>query len=35
MKSGLFTIANLLKVRRKKTFFKDFMDFNPLKTKMK
>ena len=32
--SGLFCIAHLLE-EGKKTFFKNFMDFNPLQTKMK
>ena len=32
---GLFRIANLLEVGRKKTtFFENFIEFNPLQTKM-
>ena len=31
---GLFRIANLLEVGRK-TFIMNFMDFNPVQTKMK
>ena len=33
--SGLLYIKNLLVVGRNKTFFSDFMDFNPLQIKMK